>query len=550
MRGLRVGLSVGFLVGSLIAGGGPVAASAADLVVQVDGLVRAFPGDAAVYVADPNAAAPLYTHEADQEFLAASLYKLGILIEVETRVDAGTLGYDDAIEIGSEDITDDGSFEPAGTVMTIDEALESMITVSDNGTALAFWRLLGPAKVDATLERMGLGGFHVALDDYDDNTVTARAVGELLTQLARRRLVSPAASDRMLARLERQQVNDRLPAQLPPDAVVAHKTGNLGGVTHDAGIVFTPSGPRIVVGLTANAAEDEADQFLAGLGSLVYAATLEPPANARFQLPKAGSYETGAAQAVQIGVTNAGIRAWTAAGAGSVRLIWELRDATGRLVDRSPTPVALPALAPNAGARVTVAFDAPRAPGDYTLVVGLADPNGTALAGLGAATGSFGFHVHEPYLVATNAQLPSLLHRREASLLILQYSDLPAAGGTAHTYQLFWQAIDPQTDRPVASGSATLGTTAAGGSGTFFAPFDAPALRGTYELVMELRENGRTVSERWTRLVEIAGPRTFPDDRQSTGIVPTQPRPSGSPRPSPGQTPRGRSPSPTPTPSR
>ncbi len=361
MRGLCVGLSVGVLVGSLIAGGGPVAASAADLVVQVDGLVRAFPGDAAVYVADPNAAAPLYTHEADQEFLAASLYKLGILIEVETRVDAGTLGYDDAIEIGSEDITDDGSFEPAGTVMTIDEALESMITVSDNGTALAFWRLLGPAKVDATLERIGLGGFHVALDDYDDNTVTARAVGELLTQLARRRLVSPAASDRMLARLERQQVNDRLPAQLPPDAVVAHKTGNLGGVTHDAGIVFTPSGPRIVVGLTANAAEDEADQFLAGLGSLVYAATLEPPANARFQLPKAGSYETGAAQAVQIGVTNAGIRAWTAAGAGSVRLIWELRDATGRLVDRSPTPVALPALAPNAGARVTVAFDAPRA---------------------------------------------------------------------------------------------------------------------------------------------------------------------------------------------
>ena len=549
MRGIGLAIAVCLVLGLVETPGG---ASTQDLIVQVDGLVKSFPGDSGLYIADPLTPQPLYTHDADVAFITASLYKLGVLAQVESLVETGKLKYTDSIQIQSDDITDDGSYELPGTVMTVDEALEAMITVSDNGTALEFWHSLGPDNINATLQKLGLTAFHIASNDGDDNTATPRVIGQYFSMLAQRTLVSAAASDRMLARLERQQINDRLPSQLPAGTVIAHKTGNLGFVTHDAGIIYTPSGPRVVVGMTANSDPEEAVHFLGGLGALVYSVVIEPPANARYRLPVATlAYDAGLAQTQSIQVTNSGTRAWTASGPGSVRLIWELRDASKNLVDSSPAPVPLPALAPAATTTLGLAFTAPGAVGDYTLTVGLADANGNPLARAGAATGSFTFHVHVPYLVTSVIRIPRLVHRSEASLLIVQYSNLAPAGNDAHTYTLFWRAIDPATNKAIASGASPLGTSLGPGSGTFFSLFTAPALRGTYKIAMELREAGRTVSASQTLIVEIAGPRSYPDDRdtavQPAPSGPTRPpRPSGqSPRPSPSATPRGRSPAPT-----
>lgn len=538
-----------FLAGLLIAvsplaGGRPAAASTNELVVQVDALVKSFRGGAGIVVFDPNAAQPLYAHDADRPVITASLYKLGVLMEAEARVEAGSLRYTDPIEITPEDITEDGSYELSGTVLTIDEALEAMITVSDNGSALALWHRFTGAAIDSTLTAAGLGAFHVALDDSEDNVATPRAIAQYFALLARRQLVSAAASDRMLARLERQRINDRLPAQLPSKVVVAHKTGNLAGVTHDAGIIYTAFGPRVVVGMTWDAGEDDATHLLASLGSLVYAAVLEPPANARFQTPKGvAAYETASAQSVSIPVTNAGSAAWTASGPGSIGLIWELRSTQKALVDRSPAPLVLPALAPNATAPVMIRFIAPSAPGSYSITVGLVDGTGTALAALGAATATFAFTAHAPYLVGAQLQLPRLLHRSEASLLIVRYSSLPAAAGAPHTYALFWTAGDRSTGRVVASGSLPLGTVPDGGSGAFFAPFVAPALRGPYRLQLEVREGSRTAGAAQMLLVEILTARTYPDDLAGSIRASAGPRPhpgrSGSPPP-PSGSPRGR----------
>jgi beta-lactamase class A len=539
--------------------GAPGAGSTSDLILQIDGLVKGFPGDSGIYVADPFAPQPLYSHEADVVFVTASLYKLGILAHVESLVDQGKLAYTDTIEIQPEDITPDGSYELSGTVLTVDQALEAMITVSDNGTALAFWNTLGPANINATLQKLGLTDFHIANDDTDDNTASPRVIGQYFTLLAQKKLVSAAASDRMLARLERQQINDRLPSQLPPATVVAHKTGDLGFVTHDAGIIYTASGPRVVVGMTANTNEEEAVHFLAGLGALVYSALLEPPATARYRLPTTTpSYDTGSRQTLPIVVTNAGTKPWTASGPASVGLIWQITDAQKKVVGGSSAPVALPALAPAASGPVNLAFAVPAAAGDYTVTVGLVDSAGRALAPLGAATGSFTFHAHVAYLVNATTRVPQLLHRSEASLLIVQYSNLPAAGTDSHTYALFWRVIDPATSKSVGSGVSPLGVSLGPGSGTFFSSIIAPALRGTYKLALEIREAGRSVSDAQTVTVEIAGARSYPDDRDSA-VQPAprrtpppglSPRPSGAtapPRSSPNGTPRGRTPSPTPT---
>ena len=107
--------------------------------------------------------------------------------------------------------------------------------------------------------------------------MTPRALGTYFILVSQRKLVSAAASDRMLARLERQHINDRLPRDLPAGTAVAHKTGDLVGLSHDAGIIKTPQGPRVAVALTSGGTPLGASQLIAGLGSLVYAAPAGQP---------------------------------------------------------------------------------------------------------------------------------------------------------------------------------------------------------------------------------------------------------------------------------
>ena len=77
-----------------------------------------------------------------------------------------------------------------------------MITISDNGAALALWHMLGAENINATLERAGVNDFHVFLNwDVTTTSSTPRAVGTLLTLLAKRELISATASDRMVVRL-------------------------------------------------------------------------------------------------------------------------------------------------------------------------------------------------------------------------------------------------------------------------------------------------------------------------------------------------------------
>src|SRR5258708_19865408 len=150
--------------------------------------------------------------------------------------------------------------------------------------------------------------------------------------------------------------------------------------------------------MTANSAEDDAFHLLSGLGALGTAAVLEPPANARYRPPTAVlSFDAGSPQTQPIQVTNAGTKPWIASGAGSVRLIWEIRDSTKKVVSSAPAPIPLPALAPAASANVTLSYGAPVAVGDYTLTVGLVDANGTALPPAPAPTCSFTLHLPIPF---------------------------------------------------------------------------------------------------------------------------------------------------------
>jgi beta-lactamase class A len=250
------------------------------LGAAIGDLVSGFDGTTGVFIAFPGVAEPIYAARADTPFIAASLYKLAVLLRVESLVESGALSYDDTITIEDADVTVDGSNEYPGTVLTIDQALEEMITYSDNGAALALVRVYGAHATNVTLAAAGITGFRIAESAGEDHLVTARALGTFFDLLATRRLLSAAASERMLGRLERQTINDRLSRDLPQNVAVAHKTGDLVGLIHDAGLIGTNSGPRIAVVLTSGGAEPAAKDLIARIGALVYSAVIPRPAGA------------------------------------------------------------------------------------------------------------------------------------------------------------------------------------------------------------------------------------------------------------------------------
>ncbi|MDE3112802.1 MAG: serine hydrolase [Chloroflexota bacterium] len=514
MRGLRILVALALVVATLPLRAAP--AAAATLPSQLDALASSFAGQAGVWIGDPLLPDPLYAQNADTPVVTASLYKLGVLAEAERLVDAGKLHYSDTIQIDPEDITADGSFEAPGDVLTLDQALEAMITVSDNGTAMHLWRMLGPANIDDTLAKNGIKGFHVALSEDEDNTATPRAIGTYFTLLAKGKLVSSAASQRMLRRLERQQINDRIPSQLPEGTIVAHKTGNLAGLVHDAGIVFTPRGARVVVGMTWDADEGVADDFIAHLASTVYAAALLPPASPRYTLPflDGGAFyaERGATLVVPVQVQNAGDAAWTLGGDGRMGLGWELRDAKDAVLSRSSQPLALGNVAPGAAVTLPLVVPMPGQPGDAKLVLGLVDAAGRQLSGYGVATVTVPVRVHLPFVVEPVIRIPRELHRGEASMIEVDYTALDPVRAEDHSLALSWRLIHDPTNRVVARGTVPLGVMKTyERAGSFFAPLVAPNMRGSYVLEYEIREGGYVASVTQQETVEVGQRRTYGD---------------------------------------
>lgn len=261
-------------VASHTAGPRPGAQAAAPALIvtpeaadRIDAVLMRQSGRAAVAVAGGRSGEMLYAVDADEPVFAASLYKLGVLLESERRIDAGTLHSADLITVTAADQSESGSFTATGSVLTVDEALERMITLSDNAAALALIRRLGISQVQATLDREGIYLRFTA----DGAITTARGIATFFGELVRGSLVSREASARMLARLSRQRTVDRLPAALPAGAVIAHKTGNLGFATHDAGIVRGPGGARIVLAvLTWDSGEQDAIDLIKDIAVLVY----------------------------------------------------------------------------------------------------------------------------------------------------------------------------------------------------------------------------------------------------------------------------------------
>ena len=142
-----------------------------------------------------------------------------------------------------------------GRTLTLRQLCEAMITSSSNLAANLLIETLGVENIRRTAAALGAGGMQVlrgvedgkAFEKGLNNTTTARGPAGAARQDRARAAPSTPESDRaMVEILKRQKFNDAIPAGLPPGTPVAHKTGNITRIHHDAAIVYGPD-PYVLV---------------------------------------------------------------------------------------------------------------------------------------------------------------------------------------------------------------------------------------------------------------------------------------------------------------
>lgn len=207
--------------------------------------------------------------DADHVFYAASLFKVAVMMEAFHQRDAGLLDFGEAYVVS--DYYDGFDLGPRALrhcqTVTLEEALRAMMGVSDNVAAVLVQDRVGARFVNEALSQLGA---HDTALLSDDLPTTAADQALLMEAIARGEAVSREASQEMLNLLGSETFDFGLPQGLPEGTLVAHKTGLWHNATHDAGIVFAPSGPYVIAVLTDGGFESDAAGVIADVSRIVY----------------------------------------------------------------------------------------------------------------------------------------------------------------------------------------------------------------------------------------------------------------------------------------
>ncbi len=230
---------------------------------RVEGVFAVAFGD----VADPGVRLMINEREM---FHAASTMKTPVMIEIYKQAAEGRFSMDDSIIVKNEfksivdgspysmHIDRDGGerlYNRIGGKASIRELVFDMITVSGNLATNILIDYIGAGNVRSTMWELGADSVRVlrgvedmkAFDAGLNNETSAHGLFIVYLKLARKEIISAEASDEMAETLASQEFGDLIPAHLPREIRVAHKTGGITGVLHDSGIVYLPDGRSYVL---------------------------------------------------------------------------------------------------------------------------------------------------------------------------------------------------------------------------------------------------------------------------------------------------------------
>lgn len=220
-----------------------------------------------------------WSYNADHYFHAASTMKLAVLLGVFRQIDRGEITLEAPVHVRNRftsivnqepfmlDLGRDADpdvYGHLGKTLSIRELAYWMITKSSNLATNLLVDVVGIPTIQRALDEMEIDGIKVLRGVEDsrafeaglNNEVTANGLLKLNRLIAEGKVYSQELCDEMLEIMLDQQYRSGIPAGLPGAARVAHKTGNISTVNHDAGIVYLEGRkPYVLVILTQFAAE-------------------------------------------------------------------------------------------------------------------------------------------------------------------------------------------------------------------------------------------------------------------------------------------------------
>lgn len=228
---------------------------------------------------------------------AASTMKVPVMMELFRQAAAKQINLDAMITVKNEfasivdgspyqlnasDDSDDLIYQKIGQPMTIRALIERMIVRSSNLATNILIEKAGAKNTMKLMHKLGANDIQVRRGVEDNkafraglnNTTTAYDLMILLRAIAEKKVANARACEEMLAILEKQEFNEGIPAGLPANTRVAHKTGSITKIYHDAGIVYVPNRkPYVIVVLTRGFVEEKrAHQVVAEISRRVYEA--------------------------------------------------------------------------------------------------------------------------------------------------------------------------------------------------------------------------------------------------------------------------------------
>lgn len=213
-----------------------------------------------------------FWYNGDTQLPSASLYKLAVLYTAFNERERGTLDFDENFVVTYEippTEEKEGRKVTVVSTLSVRDAIYQMITVSDNDSAELLLGRLGSATVNRTMKELGLTQTLVGV--YDLAVTSPEDIQLLLEEVYTGEHLNPASRQEMLQILLEQAINDRLPRYLPNGTPVAHKTGELYDMRHDAGIVYAPNGPYVIVVMSEDLVDpDQGSEAVARLSRSVY----------------------------------------------------------------------------------------------------------------------------------------------------------------------------------------------------------------------------------------------------------------------------------------
>lgn len=202
-----------------------------------------------------------FSTHGDRLFHAASTIKVPVLVTVFAAIEQKKFSLDSRLHVRNRfysAVTKEAFHCAAGRdansavqnaigkTMSIEELATHMITTSSNLATNLLLELVGLEAAQNTLHELGFEGIELKRGVEDEkafeaginNMVTANGLLHLFRKIEEEAILSEESCSTMLDILHKQEFRSGIPAKLPSGTKVAHKTGEISTVAHDAGLVF------------------------------------------------------------------------------------------------------------------------------------------------------------------------------------------------------------------------------------------------------------------------------------------------------------------------